>query len=64
MSILTSHPNQSLLSLTEWKITRWEDYETYRDRETRERVKLYYSENHLFVEMGSEGINHSSISDL
>ncbi|NEO25759.1 MAG: Uma2 family endonuclease, partial [Kamptonema sp. SIO4C4] len=51
-------------SLNQWELANWEKYEQCRDWETEERVKLYYYQNHLFVEMGSEGINHSSISDL
>lgn len=60
----TSNLIKNLLPLTEWNIASWENYETWRDAENRERVKLYYYQNHLLVEMGSEGINHSNIGDL
>lgn len=64
MNPLTFHPIKTAIPLTEWNAASWEDYETWRDRETRERVKLYYYQNRLLIEMGSEEINHSSIGDL
>lgn len=64
MNTLTSHATKTTIPLTEWKIASWEEYEAWRNAETRERVKLYYSQNRFLVEMGSEGINHSGISDL
>ncbi|MBP0016771.1 MAG: Uma2 family endonuclease [Cyanobacteria bacterium SBLK] len=64
MNIQTPYATKTTMPLTEWKIASWKEYEAWRDAETRERVKLYYYQNRLLVEMGSEGINHSSISDL
>ncbi|MEA5468515.1 Uma2 family endonuclease [Spirulina sp. 06S082] len=64
MNTLTSNPTKIAIPLTQWNFASWKDYETWRDTETRERVKLYYYQNHLLVEMGSEGINHANIGDL
>ncbi|MBP0014580.1 MAG: Uma2 family endonuclease [Roseofilum sp. SBFL] len=58
--ICDTSPNELPLQL--WQLSTWENYEAWRDRP--EPVKLYYYQQKLLVEMGSEGINHSSIGDL
>lgn len=47
-----------------WQPATWEDYLVYRDDRTTERVRLFFNDNYLFVEMGTEGINHAKVSDL
>lgn len=47
-----------------WQPATWEDYLSYRDDSNPDRVRLFFDGKKLFVQMGSEGINHSSISDL
>ena len=55
-TITTEFPN--------WQSATWEDYLNCRDNSNADRVRLFFDGKKLFVEMGSEGINHSSISDL
>lgn len=50
--------------LDQWQDATWDDYLIYSDTPTEERIKLYYYQHKLLIEMGKEGINHSSISDL
>ncbi|HBK23604.1 MAG TPA: Uma2 family endonuclease [Planktothrix sp. UBA10369] len=47
-----------------WQTATWDDYLAYRDHPNLERVKLFYQEGYLLIEMGAEGINHASMSDL
>jgi Uma2 family endonuclease len=51
-------------SLTLWHPATWDDYLTYRDDSSIEKVKLFFYQGYLLVEMGGEGINHSSFSEL
>lgn len=51
-------------SLPKWEPATWEDYLRYRDDSTLERVRLFFNQNYLFVDMGNEGINHASIARL
>lgn len=66
MQILVSPLNitESKSILTDWNFATWQEYLTYRDTSTDDRIKLYYYQNKLLIEMGKEGINHSSICDL
>ncbi|HEY9597959.1 MAG TPA: Uma2 family endonuclease [Cyanophyceae cyanobacterium] len=48
-----------------WKPATWDDYLAYRDDPTNERMRLFFHRGYLLViDMGWEGINHASISDL
>lgn len=47
-----------------WQPASWQDYLACRDNVGLERVRLFFNQGYLFVDMGSEGINHASISDL
>lgn len=47
-----------------WKPANWEDYLTWRDNPIPERLRLFFNQGKLLIDMGSEGINHASISDL
>lgn len=42
----------------------WETYLAYRDSPDAERMRLFFNEGLLLLEMGSEGINHAQASDL
>jgi Uma2 family endonuclease len=48
----------------QWKSATWEEYLTWRDNPTPERVRLFFNQGQLLIDMGSEGINHASVSDL
>ncbi len=50
--------------ICQWQAATWDDYLAYRDHPTLERVKIFYQDGYLWIEMGSEGINHASMSDL
>ncbi len=49
-----------------WQAAQWDDYLAQRDRPFDEfqRTKLYFYQQHLYLEMGKEGINHATVSDL
>ncbi|VXD18189.1 conserved hypothetical protein [Planktothrix serta PCC 8927] len=51
-------------AISKWQKATWDDYLVYRDHPNLERVKVFYQDGYLLIEMGSEGINHASISDL
>lgn len=61
--IVATKPNRQLQQ-TAWQQATWEDYEALRDDENGDRSKLFFENNHLWVEMGAEGINHSKFSNL
>lgn len=50
--------------IPQWQPATWEDYIKYRDADIPEQIKLFFHQNQLLIHMGSEGINHSTISDL
>ena len=51
-------------SLPKWEPATWEDYLRDRDDPTLERVRLFFNQNYLFVDIASEGINHASVNNL
>ena len=51
-------------TVPQWQPATWEDYLEYRDAPTTERMRLFFNANYLFVDMGSEGINHASFDNL
>lgn len=51
-------------NLPRWQLASWDDYVACRDNPSLERVRLFFNQGYLLVGMGSEGINHASISDL
>lgn len=63
-STVSTITTTSLTSLPQWKPATWEEYLTYRDHPIPERVRLFFNRGQLLIDMGSEGINHSSFSDL
>lgn len=42
----------------------WADYLALRDTPRRDRLRLLFNQGWLWIDMGDEGINHSSFSDL
>ncbi len=48
----------------QWKPATWEEYLTWRDDPTPERVRLFFNQGQLLIDMGSEGINHASVIDI
>ncbi len=65
MTAPTSTATQTALStVPQWQPATWEDYLDNRDAPTPERVRLFFNSKYLFVDMGSEGINHARVSDL
>lgn len=62
-----TYPRQSAIEnypSGQWQPATWEDYLTLRDAPTQERMKLSFNQSWLWVDMGGEGINHASVSDL
>jgi Uma2 family endonuclease len=58
--------NSSLpeIILRSWYPATWDEYATLRDEIDLERARLFFDQGWLWVDMGSEGINHASVSDL
>ena len=50
--------------LPRWKPATWENYLAYRDNPTPERVRLFFDQGYLFVDMSPEGINHARFREL
>jgi Uma2 family endonuclease len=50
--------------LRQWHQATWQDYLALRDAPIQERMKLGFNQGWLWVDMGGEGINHSSVCDL
>ncbi len=46
-----------------WQKATWDDYVSLRDDDL-DRYKLFFDHQHLWIEMGAEGINHSRFGDL
>ncbi|NJL54686.1 Uma2 family endonuclease [bacterium] len=49
---------------SQWQSATWDDYVYLRDDPTLEQSRLFFNQGWLWIGMGSEGINHASISDL
>lgn len=48
----------------QWQRATWEDYEALRDDDKGDRCKLFFDNQHLWIDMGAEGINHARFGDL
>lgn len=62
-------PAQNLATtpLPHWQTATWSDYETCRDNCSNSgepRQRIFFHNGYLLIEMGSEGPNHASISDI
>lgn len=66
MTTSTSTGIQTVIAddFPQWKPATWEDYLRWRDDPTPETIRLYFNQGQLLIDMGSEGINHASVSDL
>lgn len=66
MTIPISLARQSVQcsSLRQWQSATWEDYAVLRDASIPETIKLAFNQGALWADMGGEGINHASVSDL
>ena len=66
MTTSTSTGIQTVIAddFPQWKPATWEDYLRWRDDPTPEIIRLYFNQGQLLIDMGSEGINHASVSDL
>lgn len=51
-------------TVPQWKPATWEDYLAYRNAEIPERIRLFFDRDRILIDMGAEGINHSTVSDL
>lgn len=56
--------DRSFLPLRQWHLATWADYLALRDADIPDRMQLYFNQGKLWVNMGGEGINHASVSDL
>ena len=48
----------------QWRKATWEDYLIERERDTSERVRLFFDRGYLWIDMGSEGVNHARFNNL
>lgn len=56
----------------QWRKATWEDYLIERDkatlcereRDTSEQVRLFFDRGYLWIDMGSEGVNHARFNNL
>jgi len=66
MNLSTSPLTQTppIPNLYQWQPVTWQDYIVLREHPTSERMRLFFNQGWLWVDMGAEGINHASISDL
>jgi Uma2 family endonuclease len=64
MTLFTSPPKSNVPPLQQWHPSTWDDYCALRDDSTLKHVKLSFNHGWLWIDMGGEGINHSSFSDL
>jgi Uma2 family endonuclease len=60
----TEHIPTITAEFPKWQPATWEDYLSYRDNSSADRIRLFFDGKKLFIEMGSEGINHAKVSDL
>ncbi len=60
-TLATRHPANTL---PQWQPATWSEYLADRDEPNLERVKLFFNEGYLLIEMGAEGINHAIVCNL
>ncbi len=63
-SISTTQQNVVIPPLRQWHSATWEDYVALRDTRIKDRIRLFFNNEWMWVDMGGEGINHANISDL
>lgn len=67
MTAITATPTLSQFTgIPEWQPATWEDYLAIgNDPDPMlDRVRVFFNEGYLFVEMGQEGINHALFSNI
>jgi Uma2 family endonuclease len=62
--MLTIQQNLVIPPLRQWHSATWDDYLTLRDARIKDRMRLFFNNEWMWVDMGGEGINHANISDL
>jgi Uma2 family endonuclease len=63
--ISQTRPQVKANQFPKWQPATWENYLVYRDdSKIDDRVRLFFNDNYLLVDMGNEGINHARVSDL
>jgi Uma2 family endonuclease len=63
MTIALEQPNSLITPFQRCNAT-WQDYVAIRDRKNLDWQKIIFHQGWLWVEMGKEGLEHSSFSDL
>ncbi|WP_088889870.1 Uma2 family endonuclease [Leptolyngbya ohadii] len=70
---MTASPSRSIASrsdkptappLRQWIPASWTEYAALRDAPVQERTQLFFNQESLWIDMGGEGINHSSFNSL
>jgi Uma2 family endonuclease len=64
MTTFLSHPQPQSPPLQQWHPATWDDYCALRDAPDSKHGKLSFNQGWMWMDMGGEGINHSSFSDL
>jgi len=64
MTTSLSQPKRQSPPLQQWHPATWDDYCALRDDPTLKHVKLSFNQGWLWIDMGGEGIDHASFSDL
>lgn len=64
MTLTPLPPKHPSVPLAQWYPASWETYLTLRDDPQYQQAKLAFNQGWLWVDMGAEGINHASFSDL
>ena len=64
VTIVSAQSSVALPPLRQWHAASWQYYLALRDAPITERVKLAFNQGWLWVDIGGEEINHSSVSDL
>lgn len=62
--VLTDNQAALKTNLRQWQPATWDDYLALRDDSNPEKVRLFFNEGWLWIDMGAEGINHAGVSDL
>ncbi|NJL90141.1 MAG: Uma2 family endonuclease, partial [Coleofasciculaceae cyanobacterium SM2_1_6] len=50
--------------LPQWQLGTWEDYLSLLESPAAEDGKIFFDQGYIFIDMGTEGINHSKYCDL
>ena len=64
MALAISKQTSRPLPERQWHAATWERYRVLRDDPAYQRGTLAFNQGWLWVDMGAEGINHASFSDL